>query len=274
MSDFYTYAYLDGNGTPYYIGKGRGSRAWKNHGRVPVPARQNILLLKTGLTEDQAFSHEKYMINVLGRVDDGTGFLLNKTAGGQGPSGKVWSDQEKENVRLEKTGSRWWNNGRRNTQCKRCPGPEWREGRLISWDEQERIAKMKESASSQVYKLIHESGIVVYVKNLRDLGIACGYEQAFYRVMTGYRQSYKGWVAVEKTEDSDAVINADMVMNLCKRYDEKKYKIIHKDGSVMVSSNLFDLGKKFGTKDGFYRVYLGLRKSYKGWIKVELLQQG
>lgn len=82
---FYTYAFLREDGTPYYIGKGRGSRAWvKGRGRPP---KDRIILLKTGLTEEEAFKHEVYMIHLFGRKDIGTGILRNKTNGGDGITG-------------------------------------------------------------------------------------------------------------------------------------------------------------------------------------------
>jgi hypothetical protein len=39
----------------------------------------------------------------------------------------------------------------------------------------------------------------------------------------------------------------------------------------MYTHNLLQLGKQYGSKDGFSRIMRGLRKFYKGWIKVEII---
>ena len=85
---FYTYAYLrKGDRTPYYIGKGRGKRAYDSSHNVKVPDdKDRIIFLKQNLTEEEAFNHEKYMIAVLGRKDLGTGILRNMSDGGEGHS--------------------------------------------------------------------------------------------------------------------------------------------------------------------------------------------
>ena len=91
---YYTYGYLRQKdskiskaGTLYYVGKGKGSRAFSHHRNTPVPKDRNrIIFLKENLTEKEAFDHEIEMIKFYGRVDIGTGILRNLTDGGEGPS--------------------------------------------------------------------------------------------------------------------------------------------------------------------------------------------
>jgi hypothetical protein len=84
--DYYTYAYLREDRTPYYIGKGKGNRAYKRTKTdiKPPKDKSRIIFLKQNLTEEEAFKHERYMIAMFGRIDLGTGILHNKTDGGDG----------------------------------------------------------------------------------------------------------------------------------------------------------------------------------------------
>ncbi len=97
---FYTYAYLREDRTPYYIGKGKGNRAYKKYKReIKLPKdKSRIIFLKQNLTEEEAFKHEIYMIAVLGRIDLGTGILRNKTNGGEGSSGLVMGEEAKKKI--------------------------------------------------------------------------------------------------------------------------------------------------------------------------------
>lgn len=95
---FYTYAYLRSQssetaeaGTPYYIGKGKGRRAWRVHrtkqGDWRPPANEFVLILKANLNEQDAFQHEKYMIALFGLKSEG-GILINSDLGGLGSAGR------------------------------------------------------------------------------------------------------------------------------------------------------------------------------------------
>ena len=94
MCNYYTYAYLREDRTPYYVGRGKGDRAYRRHwrsrarsGYFDPPSKDRILILKKNLTEEDANKHEKYMIFVFGRKDNKTGILRNLTNGGEGTSG-------------------------------------------------------------------------------------------------------------------------------------------------------------------------------------------
>ena len=96
MDNFYTYAYLREDETPYYIGKGKGKLMKEKH-TVAIPKDPNqILILKKNLTEEEAFKHECYLIHILGRKDVGTGILRNMTDGGDGCSGRICSEETKK----------------------------------------------------------------------------------------------------------------------------------------------------------------------------------
>ena len=96
---FYTYAYLREDGTPYYIGKGQTDRLYnRTQHKVPLPPRDRIIFLKKGLTNEEAMNHEKYMIFLYGRKDNGTGILRNRTDGGEGASGIKLSQETKDKI--------------------------------------------------------------------------------------------------------------------------------------------------------------------------------
>jgi len=99
MNNYYTYAYLREDGTPYYIGKGKGKRInERQHNRINLPAKERRIYLKQNLTEAEAFRHEIYMIAVFGRKDLRTGILQNQTNGGEGGSGVIMKNDTKRKI--------------------------------------------------------------------------------------------------------------------------------------------------------------------------------
>jgi hypothetical protein len=83
---FYTYMWLRENGTPYYVGKGHGRRAFENRRRVHPPKERARIVIQCWASEQEAFEMEQYYIRLFGRKDNGTGILHNLTDGGEDPS--------------------------------------------------------------------------------------------------------------------------------------------------------------------------------------------
>jgi hypothetical protein len=150
--EYYTYAWLREDMTPYYVGKGIRNRAYCPHRRgdtyMSPPPKDRVLFLKKNLTEFDAYKHENYIITILGLKSEG-GILINMSYGGEGSSGrkpseyciqriketntgKTLTEEHKKKVSQQVSQRKWWNNGEVDKHTIECPGDDWVLGRLYS----------------------------------------------------------------------------------------------------------------------------------------------
>lgn len=90
---FYVYAYLREDGTPYYIGRGQRRRAYNHSKRdlCPTPSDKSLIkIIANELTDAEANEWETDLIQVLGKISDGNGCLVNIRNGGQSFEGMVY----------------------------------------------------------------------------------------------------------------------------------------------------------------------------------------
>jgi hypothetical protein len=193
--EYYTYAYLREDGTPYYIGKGKGYRAYKKGNRVFSPPPKNrIILLKQNITEEEAFKHEKYMIAVFGRKDLGTGILHNKTNGGDGVSGAKLPKTEEHKKKISNS----------HIGKKRKPfDDEWKKKiikNLTNRYEKGHISFVGDkNGMSKTWKITFVDGRKIIKTGLALWAKENGYTKAaIYRVASKKANKHKDIVAVEE----------------------------------------------------------------------------
>ena len=155
---YYTYAYLREDRTPYYIGKGKGDRIYSKSRRIKPPKdKSRIIYLKQNLTEEEAFRHEIYMIDVFGRKDLGTGILQNLTNGGDGSSGWVPSEETRKKM-----------SGRIPSEETRAKMSEARKGeKNHNYGKTHSVETRKKISESQIGKTLSKEHIEKIIEGLK-----------------------------------------------------------------------------------------------------------
>ncbi len=226
---FYTYAYLREDGTPYYIGKGKGRRAYSKNHSVFVPPEERILFLKKNLLEEDAYQHEAYMISVFGRKDLGTGILHNRTNGGDGTKGMLLTETQRNEISQRQLGEKNHFFGKKHTPetRKRMSKAQTGEkhsmfGRKHKTESREQISnsikgenhplygkghseeakiKMRENFK-KVYKITYKDGIFEIIKGMEEWIESNKISRYFLKKLKkGEVKEYKNIISIEKIVD-------------------------------------------------------------------------
>lgn len=102
LGEYYVYAHkrLDTDAI-FYVGKGKGSRAYKHSSRnghwtnIVNKVGHEVIILTSNITEEEAFAQEIKLIKEL--REQGI-CLCNMTAGGEGSSGLLHTDEQKAKI--------------------------------------------------------------------------------------------------------------------------------------------------------------------------------
>lgn len=226
---FYVYAFLRSSdsargkkGSPYYIGKGKGRRRFADYGRCcPLPKdKRNNIILRRDITEQEAFEWERFYIAHYGRVDIGTGILRNKSEGGEGCTGRAFTEEAKRKqsehmkARLADPVKREQlltaiRNSSQNEEKKRKIGEKAR----LYWSNPENRAtqsamttewlkkpetqrKLGAKRIKVLYQLIDPQGEVYCTHSMRDFCLQYDLcPTCLGLVVKGKRNAYKGWTA-------------------------------------------------------------------------------
>jgi hypothetical protein len=207
MNNYYTYAYLREDGTPYYIGKGKGKRINNPHYRnnktrvkVPLPPKERRIYLKQNINEHEAYKHEKYMIFVFGRKDLRTGILLNMDDGGKGGSSSPrLSIKGEKNPMYGKPsaqrGKIWITDGKNNKMVNQDEIPKgWHSGRtgVHSKNSKESLKQImgKNNPNAKKYRIIFRDGTEEVVKQLSTWARKNGHNYSAIKAKV-HRTKYK-----------------------------------------------------------------------------------
>lgn len=209
---FYVYAHLRKNGTPFYVGKGNGKRVvdktsrstwWWNIVLQEYSDKKfpNYVMLAEHLTEQEALDIEVYWIALFGRKNvHENGLLVNNTDGGEGTTGVILSEKTRRKMSNSRLGNKnpMW--GTRRPDSVRTAIANANKGNTSIWKgktrSQESRIKMSLSQGSTPTTYIHEptGNIVKNVINKTEFARQYGLNANHLRaVARKERRIHKGW---------------------------------------------------------------------------------
>ena len=169
QNKFYVYIHKSNvDSRIFYVGKGHGSRYISSIDRSidwnKIVKKEGFYseIVKSNLTELEAFNEEIRLIKEIGRADLGLGPLVNLTDGGEGSTGLKWNGRRsgKNNPMYGKSQSQYMKDKLRNER-KGVPRPQ----HVVD------ILRKKSTNTTSIY-LDESTGI--YYEGVNDLQIVIG----------------------------------------------------------------------------------------------------
>jgi hypothetical protein len=295
MKEYYTYAYLREDRTPYYIGKGKKkykkyyTRTTALHKNVFIPPKERIIILKEFDFEFDAYKHEMYMISIFGRKDIGTGILHNRSDGGDGHSnmseyarkrcseihkGKVLSEETRKKISLS--------HKKRGYKCSEEQKQKYSE--MFSGEGNpnygnkhfpETLKKISEGTKNKNLKTrwyVSPTGEVVEVKNLREF---CEKNNLLYNSMISLHTekcySHKGYTKHNsKIVKVNTWVGREHSKVTCEKIKDIKSKYLYTltdpQNKTYQVKYIKDFCEQYNLLVGsIRRVCAGKYKQHKGW---------
>ena len=180
MFIYYIYAYLREDGSPYYIGKGKGNRAFSHTHKVKVPPLSRIIFMEKNLSNIGACALERRYIRWYGRKCNNTGMLRNLTEGGEGNTAKrsdEWCQNHSEKLRgrklepdhiaklkiIDRSYMKTEEYRRKISEAKKGKPNLKLKNRIVSEETRDKIRKTKLLRKMVTPNLTHDPGIIPIV---------------------------------------------------------------------------------------------------------------
>ncbi len=218
MTEFYVYLHRkESDNKPFYIGKGKGRRAWVKSGRnerwIRTAAKHglNVEILFDGLTEEEALTVEVDCILELRSF----GYdLCNMTEGGEGTSGHVVSSDTRLKISKAHKGrikdEKWRENMSKSQKGRKLPAHKIEHLRQINLGKKQseetiakRIATLKKVGTcNDQYVYVFYSDSDVFVGTRKEFSEYTGLERIRFRTLFEKQRSRVscGWSLLTATQ--------------------------------------------------------------------------
>jgi hypothetical protein len=124
---------------------------------------------------------------------------------------KTHTQEVKDYIGELTRGTKWWNNGKENRQCKECPGEEWVPGMYYEVNPLKGkkrnsgiVDKVRESNCKYIYTFISPEGEIIESPYAKEICEKYGLRYvSIIKVILKQRNHHKGWKATRRPRNKD-----------------------------------------------------------------------